>query len=104
MNSVFRAVFSSQSGLGFDALLDAVEVALEAEAQFVPVVLTAPFSRSDLVDLFHRLGRVDDTEFTEAGSRLCGHLPQAEVGRFAPYLEIGKAATTERRASPRAAS
>ena len=102
--AVNPVAISSQSGLGFDALLDAVEVALEAEAQFVPVVLTAPFSRSDLVDLFHRLGRVDDTEFTEAGSRLCGHLPQAEVGRFAPYLEIGKAATTERRASPRAAS
>jgi GTP-binding protein HflX len=102
--AVNPVAISAQSGLGFDALLDAVEVALEAEAQFVPVVLTAPFSRSDLVDLFHRLGRVDDTEFTEAGSRLCGHLPQAEVGRFAPYLEIGKAATTERRASPRAAS
>ena len=78
---------SAESGLGFDALLSAVEVALEEEAQFIPVVLNAPFSRSDLVDLFHRLGRVETSEFTESGSLLRGQLPQAEIGRFAPYLE-----------------
>ena len=78
---------SAQSGLGFDALLSAVEVALEEEAQFIPVVLNAPFSRSDLVALFHRLGRVETSEFTESGSLLRGQLPQAEIGRFAPYLE-----------------
>ncbi len=81
---------SAQSGLGFETLLNALEVALEEEAHFVPVVLNAPFSRSDLVELFHRLGRVEDSEFTEAGSKLRGHLPQAEVGRFAPYLETEK--------------
>jgi 50S ribosomal subunit-associated GTPase HflX len=88
--AVNPVAISAESGLGFDTLLGAVEVALEEEAQFVPVVLNAPFSRSDLVDLFHRLGRVEDSEFTESGSTLRGHLPQAEIGRFAPYLETGK--------------
>ncbi len=88
--AVNPVAISAESGLGFDTLLNAVEVALEEEAEFVSVVLTAPFSRSDLVDLFHRLGRVDDSEFTEAGSVLRGRLPQAEIGRFAPYLETGK--------------
>jgi GTP-binding protein HflX len=90
---------SAQSGLGFEALLDAVEVALEEEAQFVPVVLNVPFSHSELVDLFHRLGRVEASEFTEAGSRLCGHLPLAEVGRFAPYLETAEPDTSMIRAA-----
>ncbi|MCA9863879.1 MAG: GTPase HflX [Thermomicrobiales bacterium] len=80
---------SAEARLGFDALLGAVEVALEEEAQFVPVVLNAPFSRSDLVDLFHRLGRVENSEFSESGSLLRGHLPLAEIGRFAPYVETG---------------
>ena len=81
---------SAEAGLGFDTLLNALEIALEQEAQFVPAVLNAPFSRSDLVDLFHRLGRVDESEFSESGSLLRGHLPLAEIGRFAPFLETGK--------------
>jgi GTP-binding protein HflX len=88
--AVNPVAISAQSELGFETLLTAIEVALEEEAQFMPVVLNAPFSRSDLVDLFHRLGRVDESEFTESGSTLRGHLPVAEVGRFAPYLENGK--------------
>ncbi|MDQ2651578.1 MAG: GTPase HflX [Chloroflexota bacterium] len=88
--AVNPVAISAEAGLGFEALLNALEIALEDEAQFVPVVLKAPFSRSDLVDLFHRLGRVEDSEFTESGSTLRGHLPLAEVGRFAPYLETEK--------------
>ena len=98
--AVNPVAISAQSELGFNSLLDAVEAALEREAQFVPVVLKAPFSRSDLVDLFYRLGRVDESEFTESGSTLRGHLPQAEIGRFSPYLETsssGGVVTTDTR-------
>jgi GTP-binding protein HflX len=98
--AVNPVAISAQSQLGFDALLHAVELGLEEEAQFVPVVLNAPFSRSDLVDLFHRLGRVEDSDFTESGSQLRGHLPQAEVGRFAPYIEVTDPARSPNRASP----
>ncbi|MBL8129130.1 MAG: GTPase HflX [Chloroflexia bacterium] len=93
--AVNPVAISAEAGLGFDSLLSAVEVALEQEAQFVPAVLHAPFSRSDLVDLFHRLGRVDDSEFSESGSTLRGRLPLAEIGRFAPYLETGKLESPE---------
>ncbi|MCA9876695.1 MAG: 50S ribosome-binding GTPase, partial [Thermomicrobiales bacterium] len=98
---------SAQAAYGFDALLTAVEAALEEEAQFVPVVLNVPFSRSDLVDLFHRLGRVEMSEFTESGSRLRGLLPHAEIGRFAPYLETNQATSAPSRpqvASPSTAT
>jgi len=102
--AVNPVAISAQTGLGFEPLLNAVEVALEAEAEFVPVVLNAPFSRSDLVDLFHRLGNVDDSEFTESGSLLRGRLPKAEVGRFAPYLQTEKSSAPLASAASRPAS
>jgi len=77
---------SARDGTGFDQLLAQVEVALEEDAGFVPVTLTAPFAQSELVDRFHRLGRVNETSFDESGTTLQGYLPTGELGRFAPYL------------------
>jgi GTP-binding protein HflX len=77
---------SAKNGIGFDRLLAQVEAALEEEAGFVPVTLSAPFARSDLVDRFHQLGRVEQTTFDEVGTTLLGYLPQRELGRFAPYV------------------
>ncbi len=77
---------SARDGTGFDQLLAQVEVALEEDAGFVPVTLTAPFAQSELVDRFHRLGRVNETSFDESGTTLQGYLPVGELGRFAPYL------------------
>jgi GTP-binding protein HflX len=77
---------SAQAGIGFDPLLARVEAALEADADFVPVRLRVPFARTDLVDRFHRLGRVEETHFDEGGTTLLGRLPSAALGRFEPYL------------------
>ena len=77
---------SARDGLGFDRLLSQIEIALEEDADFVPVTLTAPFAQSELVDRFHRLGRVEQTTFDESGTTLLGYLPAQELGRFAPYL------------------
>jgi GTP-binding protein HflX len=77
---------SARDGIGFDQLLAQVEVALEEDAGFVPVTLTAPFAQSELVDRFHRLGRVQETSFDESGTTLQGYLPARELGRFAPYV------------------
>jgi len=77
---------SARDGIGFDQLLAQVEVALEEDAGFVPVTLTAPFAQSELVDRFHRLGRVQETSFDESGTTLQGYLPVRELGRFAPYV------------------
>ncbi|CAA9549570.1 MAG: Ribosome LSU-associated GTP-binding protein HflX [uncultured Thermomicrobiales bacterium] len=79
---------SAQTGVGLDRLLARVEAALEEDADFVPVRLRIPFSRSDLVDRFHRAGRVEETEFDEAGTTILGRLPAAEIGRFEPYLSV----------------
>ena len=71
---------------GSITLLSKIEGALEAESDFVPVSLCAPFVRSDLVDRFHRVGRVEETSFDESGTTLVGYLPARELGRFAPFV------------------
>jgi GTP-binding protein HflX len=77
---------SARDGLGFGQLLSQVEDVLEEDAGFVPVTLTAPYAQSELVDRFHRLGRVEETSFDESGTTLLGYLPARELGRFAPYV------------------
>ncbi len=85
--AVNPVAISARDGAGFDALLAQLETALEADAGFIPVTLTAPFANSELVNLFHQLGRVEETSFDEAGTTLQGYLPAQELGRFAPYIE-----------------
>ena len=80
------AAISALDGSGFDDMLAKIEAALEEDADFVPVTLCAPFARTDLVDRFHRLGRVAETRFDETGTTLDGYLPSRELGRFAPFL------------------
>jgi GTPase len=77
---------SAQQGLNIDKLLARIEVTLEAEQGFVPVALTVPFDRMELVDRFHQLGRVDERDFDEAGTSLVGWLPEGEMGRFDPFI------------------
>jgi GTP-binding protein HflX len=77
---------SAQEGVNLGGLLDRVEAALEEEAKFVAVTATFPFDRTDLVDLFHKLGRVEDHAYDEHGTTVTGVLPQHELGRFAEWL------------------
>jgi len=79
---------SGGQGWGLDGLLAAVERVLETEAAYVPVVLSVPFDRSDLVDRFHRTGRVDDVRYTEDGVVAEGHVPSADLGRYAPFIAL----------------
>ncbi|MCO5221873.1 MAG: GTPase HflX [Thermomicrobiales bacterium] len=79
---------SGQTGLGIEALLGEIELGLESEQRFVDVELVAPFSRHDLVDRFHTLGRVEETVYDERGTILTGKLPEAVLGGFDPYLSV----------------
>ncbi len=82
---------SAQKGQGIDTLLGRIEAVLEAEAHFIAVELTIPFDRSELVDRFHTYGRVGERTFDEHGTRITGWLPEADMGRFDPF--IAKVAT-----------
>jgi GTP-binding protein HflX len=77
---------SAQRGINLDQLLDRIEATLEVELGFIPVALTVPFDRMELVDRFHQLGRVDVRDSDEAGMSLVGWLPEAELGRFDPFI------------------
>jgi GTP-binding protein HflX len=77
---------SAQKGQGIDTLLGRIEAVLETEAHFVAVELTIPFDRSELVDRFHTHGRVGERTFDEHGTRITGWLPEADMGRFDPFI------------------
>jgi GTPase len=79
---------SAARGLGLSELLAEVERLLETEQDFVPVVMTAPYNRSDLVDRFHKIGRVDGSSFDERGTTVSGVLPASMVSAFAPYVAL----------------
>jgi len=78
---------SARNGYGLDTMMNAVEATLEAEYDFVPVRVRFPFDRQELVDRFHRLARVEETTYDEAGATLRGSLPRAFVGRFAGFIQ-----------------
>ncbi|CAA9575860.1 MAG: Ribosome LSU-associated GTP-binding protein HflX [uncultured Thermomicrobiales bacterium] len=77
---------SAQRGDGLPDLLAAVERTIEEDAGFVPVRLAVPFERSDLVDQFHRLGRVTETAHDGEGTTILGTMPKAALGRFEGFL------------------
>ena len=79
---------SAEQGWGLDRLLARIQTALEVDAGFVPVRLSVPFARTDLVDRFHRTGRVEEARFDETGTTIVGSLPAAALGRFAPYVAV----------------
>jgi GTP-binding protein HflX len=78
---------SAQNGMHIDALLARIENVLEQEAAFTNVELKIPFDRSELVDRFHTLGRVENTEYSEDGTNITGWLPEREIGRFEPFIQ-----------------
>jgi GTP-binding protein HflX len=79
---------SAANGWGLDCVLGKLESIIEIEADFVPVQLTVPYSRSDLVNRFHSTGRVETIVHDEAGTTVLGTLPAALLGRFAPFVTV----------------
>ncbi len=82
------AEISGRTGTGIPALMAQIEAALEDEQHFVPVAVTIPYAKSELVDRFHRLGRVEDTQYDERGSTIIGVLPERALTSFSPFVEI----------------
>ncbi len=75
---------SAARRIGLDALLGRIEETLERE--LVPVAVTVPYTRNELVDLFHREGRVEAVEFGESGTAISGQLPPRLLERFRPFV------------------
>lgn len=79
---------SAQRRRGLDTLLHQIEEVLEAQAGFVSIQMRVPYERGDLVDRFHRVGRVTALTHDEDGTRIEGALPPGAVSQFAPYATV----------------
>jgi GTP-binding protein HflX len=87
---------------GLNAFLERIEQELEDLEEFVIVTGTFPYDRSELVDLFHRLGRVEGVNYDERGATIAGVLPSRVMDRFSPYLAIQGSAPARQSAQPTA--
>jgi GTP-binding protein HflX len=74
-----------QSGL--EALLE--KVAQVLADSMITVEITIPYHKSELVELFHRRGYVEQEDHRPEGTCLRGRIPRALRGYYAPYLDNG---------------
>jgi GTP-binding protein HflX len=76
---------SARTGQGIDQLLDRIDEALSATRHYVYLEVRIPYSNSDLVDVFHRLGQVEREEFKEDGTEVAGFVPARLQPQFEPF-------------------
>jgi len=77
---------SALKQLGLDALREKIAHVLAESMEMVEV--TIPYARSELVELFHRRGHVDQEEHRPEGTFLAGRIPRSMRGYYAPYLHV----------------
>ena len=78
---------SAVDGTGLDAVRAAITTALSAGD--VRLTVKIPYAEGRLVDLFHREGTVDDTEFTDEATILTGAIPIRFASHFQKYKVSG---------------
>jgi GTP-binding protein HflX len=72
---------SALNGQGIDELLVAIEAVIEM--QFPPITVKLPYSRGDLVSMFHERGQVSSESHEGDGVLIYGRLPE----RLQPYFK-----------------
>lgn len=77
---------SAEKRIGLTALLRQIEALLERD--LVPVSVTIPYERADLVNIFHREGQVAEVDFGERGTAISGQLPPRLLERFRPFVTM----------------
>ncbi len=73
---------SAQTSEGLDTLLFRVAEVLDERKKLVDVQLMIPFAEAKLLDLFHRVGEVEDQRFNDRGTEVTGRLPERLLPRF----------------------
>jgi len=79
---------SARTGYGLDRLLQAVQDVLDAE--LVPVQVTIPFSRGDLVQSIHEQGMIESEKHTARGTRITARVPRSLAGLLETVLRDGR--------------
>lgn len=78
---------SALKKIGLDALREEIAQVLAASMEAVRLIV--PYHKSELVELFHRRGFVEQEEHVPEGTLLVGRIPRALKGYYAPYMEAG---------------
>ncbi len=74
---------SALQKVGLDALREMIAQVLAASMQAIQV--TIPYDKSELVELFHRRGRVEREEHCPEGTLLAGRIPRSLQGFYKQY-------------------
>ena len=77
---------SALRGDGIDTLLMAVEALMEQEFETITVLL--PYSRGDLLSLFHERGQVSTESHQADGTLVYGRVPERLVPYFKPFMTV----------------
>ena len=75
---------SALQRVGMDALREKIAAVLAASMEAARVLI--PFDKSELVELFHRRGHVEQEEHQPDGTLLVGRIPRSLRGYYKPYL------------------
>jgi GTPase len=74
---------SALQKVGVDALLEQIARVLATSMEVVKVII--PYDKSELVELFHRRGRVEQEEHRSDGTYIAGRIPRSLLGYFAQH-------------------
>jgi GTP-binding protein HflX len=77
---------SAATGAGIGNLLLQLDDTIGESIGLQSLSVVIPYDRSELVNLFHRAGKVEAESHDEAGTVLTGLLPQRLRPRFEPYI------------------
>ena len=77
---------SALQKVGLDALLAQIAQVLAASMEEIQVII--PYNKSELVELFHRRGRVEQEEHRSNGTFIAGRIPRSLLSYFAQYNGI----------------
>ena len=75
---------SALQRVGMDALREKIAAVLAASMEAARVLI--PFDKSELVELFHRRGHVEQEEHQPDGTLLVGRIPRSLRGYYKPYM------------------
>lgn len=78
---------SAVTGSGLETLLCRVVSVLDERKRFVDVDLVIPFTHANLLDLFHRVGEIENQQFSERGTEIVGRIPERLLPRFERFLQ-----------------
>jgi GTP-binding protein HflX len=82
------APISGATGKGVDTLLAAIVAELETQDRFVEVTAVIPYADSAMVELFHKIGRVESIDYIERGTVIHGQLPEGDLDRFGTRVAV----------------